>query len=268
VSATERLAGSGPARDWAALARALEGLAVESGAALVRAAEERGIRLHADRLVRELEERRGALLRPVEESEPRIDALRKCAEEEPEAEVLYRQAAQRFVALANGFLERLAASGEATLRGLPRSVGPELGFRTRSGLTYTELHPLAVRSPLGWAREVFGSRKSALRSVDIRVCGYLERLLATNAARVKNELKDRVLESRRRLEAEIRGHLREVYASAERALHGAREREGAGGAAVRAELERLEALRRRVEALREEPGGGTRERPSRRDGNS
>jgi len=81
VSATERLAGQGPPRGWPELMDALDTLARRSGSDLVRAAEQRGLALLADRLSRHLDEQRGALLRPVEESERRVQALRSCVAE-------------------------------------------------------------------------------------------------------------------------------------------------------------------------------------------
>jgi hypothetical protein len=78
---------------------------------------------------------------------------------------------------------------------------------------------------------------------------YLERLLTANATRVTSDLDERVLESRRRLEAEVRACLREVYASAERALAAAKERRAGGKDAVEAELARLERLRIEIEAV-------------------
>jgi hypothetical protein len=76
VSATERLAGTGPARDWDVLVQRLEALARDAGADVVRAAEERGTRHLAARLAREVDEQRQALLRPLEESQARIDVVR------------------------------------------------------------------------------------------------------------------------------------------------------------------------------------------------
>jgi hypothetical protein len=69
--------------------------------------------------------------------------------------------------------------------------------------------------------------------------GYFERLLEVNSARIKNDFEARVAESRRRLEAEIRGRLRELSDSAERALASAREAHAAGAAAVQAKLARI-----------------------------
>jgi len=62
-------------------------------------------------------------------------------------------------------------------------------------------------------------------------------------------LDDRVAESRHRLEAEIRASLKEIYASAERALERARTAQAAGDAAVRRELGRIETLGAKVRAI-------------------
>jgi GTP-binding protein EngB required for normal cell division len=81
VSAKTRLAGTGGDAGWDGLNAALETLARESGASLAKAAEERGLALVSGHLARHLEEQREALLRPVEESERRIEALRACVGE-------------------------------------------------------------------------------------------------------------------------------------------------------------------------------------------
>jgi hypothetical protein len=282
-------------------------------------------------LLHELEERRGALLRPIEESERRIATLKQCVmeaarslkdlghllaaeqdrlsrafaeqrerflaqaipaarkelaerlpllaegrgpalrtramhlardvaerwlerwrtEEQPAAERMYRQAAERFTELANGFLERVSPSGE--LPGLPGALGPEVGFRTPSRLYYTQMLTLTGHSPFGWLVDVLRPRGQALRACARDAGKYLGRLLVTNATRLTSDLDDRVLESRRRLEVEIRSHLREVYATAERALERAREKQASGRETVEAEVARLDALHRQVEALRRVP---------------
>ena len=81
VSATERLSSGDPSRDWPGLETALATLAATSGAELVRQAERRGSELLAQRLLHEIAEQRDALVRPVEESEQRIVALRACVAE-------------------------------------------------------------------------------------------------------------------------------------------------------------------------------------------
>lgn len=77
VSGAERLAGTGPVRDWDVLVGRLLDLNRESGAGLVRAAEERARKGLAARLVRGIDEQIDALRRPVTESEARLDALRR-----------------------------------------------------------------------------------------------------------------------------------------------------------------------------------------------
>jgi len=166
----------------------------------------------------------------------------------PAAEQLYRAAAQRFAEVANGFLDRLATSADG-LAGLPRSLSPELGFRTVSRFYSTELMRLTGRSPLQWLADMVQPAGTVRRRMERAVGAYLERLVSTNTARIMNDLDERVLESRQRLEAEIRRHLREVSASAERALQRARSRQAAGQHAVRAEVERLESIRQQVDAI-------------------
>jgi GTP-binding protein EngB required for normal cell division len=81
VSAVERLADQGPSRAWPGLIDALGSLARQSGSDLVQAAEKRELVLLADRLHHYLDEQRGALVRPVEESERRVEGLRRCVAE-------------------------------------------------------------------------------------------------------------------------------------------------------------------------------------------
>jgi hypothetical protein len=331
VSATERLAGAGPTRDWAALVAALTALARGAGGELVEAAERRGLRLLADRVSNELAERRGALVRPVAESERRIAALRRTAEEaerslgdlaylltseqdrlsralqerresflararpaaqieleerlraaggrrsalrdralalareiydrwvdrwreevEPASEALYREAAARFVELTDGFLGRLAASGDPVLAALPREAGPEMGFRVESRLYYTGLMHLTGRSPWRWLLDALRLPAAARRAVGREAGAYLDRLLVTNASRVAGDLEERVRDSRRRLEAETRRRLEDIYGAAERALAAVRTSRAEGAGAVEHELRRIDDLERELAAVLEE----------------
>jgi GTP-binding protein EngB required for normal cell division len=328
VSAAERLASGIDTREWGALHGALVRLAHAAGGSVVAAAERRGLERLTARLRRDLDEEREALIRPVEESRLRIDALRRCAldaeramrelgylltaeqdrlreifaerkdvfvrrtleearrelfdaarelgkrgpaarreaialaqeisrrwldrwrvEEQPAAEALYRQAADRFVRLADEFLERLRRSGDPALARLPAGVGPELGFRVKSGLYYSDLWSHAGGYPLRGLVDLFRTRASMQRTVEREVGRYLETLLYTNATRVENDFNERVLESRRRLETEVRSSLKEVYASAERSLERAQAARAAGDKVVEASMERLESLRARLDDL-------------------
>lgn len=171
------------------------------------------------------------------------------AEAGPAAEQLYRDAAERFARLANEFLERVASSAEG-LTGLPRTVTPDLGFRAPSRLYYTDLMFLTSRSPLRWLLDGVRSPPRVRGAMERDVLDYLERLLTSNANRIMNDLDERVRESRRRLEGEIRGYLRDVALSAERALDRARARQAAGRQTIEAEIMRLDQVSQRIAALR------------------
>lgn len=329
VSAMEQMAGKGPARGWSALLDALQELALRSGGALVQAAEERGLALLAGRLSRRLDEETGALLRPLEESQQRVEALRAClaeaerslddlaylfkAEEEklarafarnknefletalreareelaaacrpeaagrgpalrrasvqmaqaiatrrldawlavaePAAEALYTSAMDRFVELSNGFLDRLRSSGDPALAQLPAAVDRETGFRWDSKLFYKDLWQSTGEGPLVWCADLLRPKRMLLRSIERRTGEYLHDLLAANATRIENDLNDRVVESRRRFQFEIRSLLEEVLSSAADSLQRARLLHARGDQAVQEEKQRLNALSARLQAL-------------------
>jgi GTP-binding protein EngB required for normal cell division len=329
VSATERLL-SGPTRDWEELESALDRLARESGASLVRAAEERAITRTLERLLAGIDERRDALVRPVAESEKRIGSLsasvvaaersmadlgyllmaevdrltkrfgedretflssalepaeRELAAEidaaaadasrrplrarardaaagiarrrldawlasaQPAAEALYRGAAERFLALGNEFLRRFVEHAELGPETFPAELGPEAGFRAKSRLIYTELLAVAEPFSLSWLADPFRSRATLRRAVERDTAPYLERLLSTNSARIQNDLIERVRESRRCLEAEIRSRLSEAVRSAASALERAKVRRAEGDASVAAELGRLQEWKLRAQRI-------------------
>ena len=326
VSAAERLRGDGPARDWDALVRSLEGLAHDSGADLVRSAAARAVRRLSQRLLHEIDELRGALLRPVEESERRLSSLEVAladaeralsdlgyllaAEEDriaahvradreaflvralqgareelhrtlealpdspeirenaveaartiahrtlsswaeivrPAAETLYREGTDHFVKLGNRFLARFLGADEPGLDGPEAELSRESGFRGRSRFQFTELLAVAEPAPFFTFFDRLRTRRRLLAAVARDADAYLERLLSSNSARVQNDLIDLVRESRRRLEAEIRTRLSQAVRSASAALDRARACRAEGEASVSAEVERLDALRRRVEA--------------------
>ncbi len=81
LSALDRLRKQGPERDWPLFVLRLQELAQNGGARLVEQAAARGFASLIDRLHRHVREEREALLRPVDESERRLDELRRCATE-------------------------------------------------------------------------------------------------------------------------------------------------------------------------------------------
>jgi Dynamin family len=180
----------------------------------------------------------------------RLDAW--IAQEAPAAEHLYREASTRFVALANEFLARFLGSGEVGLSSLPEALGSEAGFRERSHLYFTELLAATAPSPLAWLLDRLRSTAGLHRAVRADADRVLERLLSSNSSRFQYDLTERVRESRRKLEAEIRGRLAEALRSATAALWRAEARQAAGEESVRGEIERLDSIRARLLALRPE----------------
>lgn len=326
VSATERLVRDGPERDWGALVARLQSLARESRADLVRRAEARGMSNLAARVLDELDEQRAALVRPVHESEARVDALRgtvgntersleelahrmtavrerlaqtfseerdrffamalpeargrlKAAihadlatarplrglatdhvieiardcldrwrrEQESRVETLYHEGVTRFTELLDGLQRTLGTSS-----GLTDLVAADLDTRLRSrgGLFYTTMLTVAPASTGQRLLDLVRSPAGRLRAVQRDACRYLERLLEVNSARVKNSFLDRVVESQRGLEADVRARLRALVASAEQALAQARQTRREGTAAVEARLELITCLRTEALSLR------------------
>ena len=77
VSAAERMENRGPLRDWEKLQGSLQRLVEDSSRNLIRAACERGLQRLSEQLLAIINENRDALLRPVEESERRIELMKQ-----------------------------------------------------------------------------------------------------------------------------------------------------------------------------------------------
>jgi GTP-binding protein EngB required for normal cell division len=154
------------------------------------------------------------------------------AELEPEGERLYAEAMERFVGLANEFLER--AAGEPGLDALPHTLLAEEGFRASSSVCYTDLWYTTVSS-LGWLWGTLRTRRGALHGVFRLTSGYLDCLVESNSSRIASDLVERLSSSREKLEEEISSMLNEISDRAGRALSDAerkspRATSGRGGA--------------------------------------
>jgi len=164
VSARERLDLARPTRDWPELERTLQALAHEAGADIVLAAGPRGVARLTRALLRTLDERRDALLRPLAESEARLALLRSHVDGAREAlgdlrvllsaesarlEEAFRTRHQAFLALARGEasrqLEESARALECSrnrLRGEILRIAQELARRVAERFRL-ELEPIA-----------------------------------------------------------------------------------------------------------------------------
>jgi hypothetical protein len=171
------------------------------------------------------------------------------AEEQPIAEAMYRTATQRFVDLANDFLTQIAAEGALPPPELPPVLASERGFRIESRLYFTELMYLTTRSPSRWLTDLFRLPKSFMGALDRHALDYLEHLIVTNATRLTSDLDEQVLESRRRLEHDLRERIRDIYQVAERALERAQAQMQRGTAATHEELARLTAARVAIQEI-------------------
>jgi hypothetical protein len=159
--------------------------------------------------------------------------------EKGHAEEAYRRIAKRFADLANDFLSRVCSFG-IELAYLPKEVNAEQDFRTRSAFRFYEFIEVAMpASPVRYVADLVLGSIRAHAALDADAREFLDLLLQTNSERVRNDLEQRVTESRRHLEAEIRSMLRELNGVAERALTRARSAHATGSIAVKSSLKRL-----------------------------
>jgi hypothetical protein len=160
--------------------------------------------------------------------------------EEQNAEKAYCQITKRFTDLANDFLARARNLSSADMAYLPKELEAEQDFRTRSEFRFNAFISLAMpASPLRYVADLILGIVWAHSVIAANAHEFLDLLLETNSERVRNDLENRVTESRRRRESEIRAMLRELSAVAERALARARTAHAAGTAAVELSLKRL-----------------------------
>jgi len=128
VSALERLAGTGPQRDWPALIARLERLAGRSGAHLVSVAEERGLSFLCERLLRNLDQERTTLVRPIQETEARLAILQRAV---TETERTLDDLAQRLIAAQDRLVRTFTADRDQFVGADLAKVQAELTARLR-----------------------------------------------------------------------------------------------------------------------------------------
>ena len=160
--------------------------------------------------------------------------------EQEEGERQYRQLSLRFVEMGNGFLTKLAAAGIPELAHLPHALDPEIGFRVRSKFVFKDFIEVAQpASPLRWLADLVLGLVGARNAITKQGHAFLESLLVVNSTRVQTDVLERVQESRRQLEVEIRKLLHEVSRIAEQALSNAKKTQEQGAPAVASALARL-----------------------------
>jgi putative protein kinase ArgK-like GTPase of G3E family len=166
------------------------------------------------------------------------------------AEEVFCKTAQRFIEDGNSLLRRLAETGILGLEPLPEELGQEQSLRAHSHFYFHVMENLATpASTLLLISDLvlggLGLRGGIVRDAQ----EFLDHLLEVNSSRVQNDVDERVRESRKKLEADIKGVLREASAIADRALARARTAQAAGVPAVEAALTRLDGIERELLAL-------------------
>jgi hypothetical protein len=163
--------------------------------------------------------------------------------EKIKAEEAYRKIAKRFTDLTTDFLSKTRGIRTSELEYLPKELNAEQDFRTRYAFQFYEYIVLAIpASPVRYVADLMLGAIRAHSVIDADAHAFLDLLLETNSERVRNDLEQRLTESRRHLEAEVRTVLRELSAVAERALARARAAHAAGAPSVASSLKRLAGI--------------------------
>jgi len=180
----------------------------------------------------------------------RMRLVRWLEESEREAEASYASAVARFGRLASEFLERVATTAgiDRAAFGVDESVWSGLqagrGFRFADLLDY-HVSPLPLAGVLDRLLPAALARRGRLGAAR----HYLEHLIRVNATRVESDLRDRVRESRLRLQRELDRLLRQVGDEARRAAVRGRAARAAGDAAVGEQLARVSAWLAELDAF-------------------
>jgi len=170
--------------------------------------------------------------------------------EENQAREAYCRIAERFTRLANDFLLKVRTFRDADLAYLPKELNREMNFRAGAEFQFYEFVHVAIpASPFRYLADLVSGMVRAHSMIDSDAHQFLDRLLETNSERVRNDLENQIVQSRRELEAEIRTVLRESSAVAERALARARRAQAAGEAAIQSSLRRLAEAEAEVRKL-------------------
>jgi ribosome biogenesis GTPase A len=170
--------------------------------------------------------------------------------EEEEGEKQYRMVARRFSQMGNDFLTKLSEARIPELGCMLHALDPETGFRVRSEFRFRDFIEIAQpASPLRWLADVCLGFMGFRDRIDRDARRFLGWLLEVNSSRVQSDVRNRVEESRSRMEVEIRNLLHEVSHIAEQALARARKAHDEGAPAVAAALRRLEGLEKDIGAI-------------------
>jgi len=172
--------------------------------------------------------------------------------EQPVAEREFAEAAERFVAHANAFLETLRSSGAAPADALPAALDSETGFRLRSHYHFEWFMRLTAGTPWSWLADWLRSDGALRRRARAAGIDFALRLVDVNSHRVVGDFNERVVESRRLVEAALRRTLEDVVSLAADAADRASDVRARGVAAVAIEIKAIEGRLSRLAHLDEQ----------------
>jgi len=133
---------------------------------------------------------------------------------------------------------------------LPEDLGADQGLSVRSQFHFHVIERVAApASPLLFVADLLLGGLGWRAGIVHDAQDFLDQLLEVNSSRVQSDVDERVRESRKKLEAEIKGVLREASVIADRALARARAAQAAGAPGVQAALAQLDAVQREVQRL-------------------
>jgi GTP-binding protein EngB required for normal cell division len=162
----------------------------------------------------------------------------------------FRNTAKRFVELANEFLRRLGESDLLGLEELPEDLAADQGLSSKSQFRFNVIERVAApASPLLFISDLVFGGMGVRGQIVHDAQAFLDQLLEVNASRVQSDVEQRLRESRKRLEAEVKAVLREASAIADRALARARTAQAAGIPGVQDALARLSCAEREILAM-------------------
>jgi len=149
--------------------------------------------------------------------------------------------------LANEFLHRLEDTDVPGLEELPEDLDTDLGLRARSRFHFHVLERVAApASPFLFIFDLLVGGIGLRGGMVHHAHEFLDQLLEVNSSRVQSDVDERVRESRKKLETELRRVSGAASAVADRALTRVRMLQAAGSPAVEAAFLRLDSLEREI----------------------
>lgn len=166
------------------------------------------------------------------------------------AEEEFRRTAKRFVELANEFLHRLGETDVPGLEELPDDLGSIQGLTCRSQFYFNVIERVAApASPLLFIWDLVGGGLGLRGGIVRDAQEFLDELLQVNSSRVQSDVDERLRESRKKLEAELKVVLRRASTIADQALARARTVQAAGTLGVQAALARIDAVQSELHGI-------------------